>query len=429
VGRLACGAPAVARAVGGGELSATPDPSPVSPSPGVDVARARAATPGCEDVVHLNNAGAALPTRHVLDTVIDHLELEARIGGYAAADEVTARSSAVYDSVAALIGAHADEIALVESATRAWDMAFYALATTFVPGDVVLTSRSEYASNALATLQVARRDGITLEVVPDDEHGALSVDALRARLERDPPVRLVAVSWIPTQGGLVNPAAEIGAVARAAGVAYLLDACQAVGQLPVDVDALACDFLSATGRKYLRAPRGTGFLYVRRPWIDVLDPPFVDVHAARWTGPDTYELRGDARRFESFEHSVAGRLGLGAAVDEARALGADAIAERVLALGAALRTKLAAVPHLQLRDLGRHQCGIVTFTVDGVDPFSLAAQLRERRVNISVSTIDFARIDFGSRGLEAVARASVHYYNTEDELDRLVHAIRSITHT
>jgi selenocysteine lyase/cysteine desulfurase len=389
----------------------------------IDVERARAETPGCEHVVHLNNAGAALPTRTVLDTVVAHLELEARIGGYAAADAVAERSMAVYESVAALIGARPDEIALVESATRAWDMAFYALAATFSPGDVVLTSRSEYASNVLAALQVARRTGAAVEVVPDDEHGAFSVDALRDRLATGPPVRLVALSWIPTQGGLVNPAAAVGAVTRSAGVPYLLDACQAVGQLPVDVEALGCDFLSATGRKYLRAPRGTAFLYVRRPWIEQLEPPFVDVHAARWTGSDTFTVRADARRFESWEHSVAGRLGLGAAADHTRALGADAIAARVVALGASLRTQLADVRGVTVHDLGRERCGIVTFTLEGVDPFALAGSLRDDGINISVSTVDFARIDFDARGLTAVDRASVHYYNTEEELTRFVDAV------
>jgi len=395
-----------------------------------DVEAARAATPGCHDVVHLNNAGAALPTRHVLDVVIGHLELEARVGGYAAADAAAERSSAVYDSVARLVGASRDEIALVDSATRAWDMAFYSLASTFAPGDVVLTSQSEYASNALAFLQAAQRTGIRIERVPDDPFGALSVDALRDRLARGDggPVRLVAVSWIPTQGGLVNPAAEIGAATRDAGIPFLLDACQAVGQLPVDVDAIGCDFLSATGRKYLRAPRGNGLLYVRRDWIERLDPPFVDVHAARWTGADTFDVRVDARRFESFEHSVAGRLGLGAAVDEALAWGIDAIAARVVGLARALREHLVDVPGLVLRDLGRadDRCGIVTFTVDGLDPFTIASALRARSINIGVSTIDFARTDFEARGLDAVARASVHYYNTDDELARFVAELRDL---
>jgi len=396
----------------------------------IDVPRARAATPGCHDVVHLNNAGASLPTRQVLDVVIEHLELEARIGGYAAADAVADRSDAVYDSVARLLSASREEIALVDSATRAWDLAFSSFVSTFEPGDVVLTSTSEYASNVIAMLHAARRVGITVERIPDDEHGAVSVDALRERLAHHggAPVRLVAVSWIPTQGGLVNPAAAIGAAARAAGVPYLVDACQAVGQLPVDVEALGCDVLTATGRKFLRAPRGTGVLYVRREWIERLDPPFLDVHSARWTGTETFEVRGDARRFETFEHSVAGRLGLGAAVDEALGWGLRAIADRVQVLAAALRERLVTVPGLVLRDLGAEgeRGAIVTFTIEGVDPFTIATALRARAMNIGVSTIDFARADFERRGLDAVARASVHYYNTDDELDRLVDKLATI---
>lgn len=387
----------------------------------IDVARARADTPGCRDVVHLNNAGASLPTRGVLDTVIDHLELEARVGGYAAADTVADRSEAVYASVAALVGAAPDEIALVENATRAWDMVAYSLGTSFTPGDRVLTSQAEYASNVIGLLQLARRTGASVEVVPDDEHGQLSVDALREMI--DERVRLVTMSWIPTQGGLVNPAAAVGAVTRAAGVPYLLDACQAAGQLPIDVDALGCDFLSATGRKYLRAPRGTGFLYVRREWVSRLDPPFLDVHAARWAAGDDIVVRDDARRFESWERSVANQLGLGRAVDDALTLGLEAIAARVNALGASLRVQLASLPGLTLHDRGVERCGIVTFTIDGVDVYELAAALRGQAINISVSTIDFARYDFEARGLDAVARASVHYYNTEDELTRLVDAI------
>jgi cysteine desulfurase / selenocysteine lyase len=387
----------------------------------IDVEGVRADTPGCLDIVHLNNAGAALPPRIVVDTVIEHLELEARIGGYAAGDAVAERSAAVYDSVAALVGSETDEIALVENATRAWDMVFYALAAGFESGDRILTSRAEYASNVIAFLQAAHRTGASVDVVADDADGQLSVDALRDML--DDRVRLVAISWIPTQGGLVNPAAEVGAVTRDAGVPYLLDACQAAGQLPIDVDTLGCDFLSATGRKYLRAPRGTGFLYVRRPWIEQLEPPFLDVHAARWVRDDAIEIRDDARRFETWEHSVANRLGLGAAVDYALAIGVPAIEERVTMLGDALRERLGQVAGVRLRDLGTRRCGIVSFTVDDEDPYALAARLRTERINISVSTIDFARYDLGARGLDAVARASVHYYNTDEELDRLAVAV------
>ena len=173
-----------------------------------DVERARADTPGCREIVHLNNAGASLPPQVVLETVVAHLELEARIGGYAAADAAAEPLAAVYDSVASLIGANPDEIALVESATRAWDMAFYALAATLEPGDRVLVGQSEYASNVIAALQVARRTGAVVDAVPDDERGQLSVDALAAMI--DERTKLVAIGWIPTQGGLVNPVHSAG---------------------------------------------------------------------------------------------------------------------------------------------------------------------------------------------------------------------------
>jgi selenocysteine lyase/cysteine desulfurase len=338
-------------------------------------------------------------------------------------DLVAERGQRVYDSVATLLGASPHEIALVENATRAWDMVAYSLGTSFTPGDRVLTSQAEYASNVIGLLQLAQRSGASLEVVPDDESGQLSVAALEDVL--DDRVRLVAMSWIPTQGGLVNPAAAVGTVTRAAGVPYLLDACQAAGQLPIDVAALGCDFLSATGRKYLRAPRGTGLLYVRDEWIERLDPPFLDVHAAQWAAGNRVVPRRDARRFESWERSVANQLGLGAAVDHALELGVEAIASRVIALAATLRDRLRTVPGLTLHDRGVERCGIVTFTIDGVDEFELAAVLRAQGINISVSTIDFARYDFEARGLTAVARASVHYYNTEEELTRLVDAVVS----
>ncbi len=309
----------------------------------IDLDRVRADTPGCEQVVHLNNAGSSLPARPVLDTVVDHLELEARIGGYAAADAAADRLERVYSSIATSIGARPDEIALVENATRAWDLAFYSL--PLGPGDRVLTSQAEYASNVIAMLQVARRSGATVEVIPDDEHGQLSVDALRTML--DERVRLVAVGWIPTQSGLVNPVAGVGRVTRDAGVPFLLDACQAAGQLVIDVEEIGCDLLSATGRKYLRGPRGTGFLYARRDIVERLEPPFLDVHAARWVAHDRIEIRPDARRFETWECSHACRLGLGAAVDYA--LGARHRRDR----GARRRTRRAA-PLAVARRSGHH---------------------------------------------------------------------------
>ncbi len=385
----------------------------------IDLGAAREDTPGCAEIVHFNNAGCALPPRPVTEAVLRHLELEARIGGYEAEAAASERIAGTYDAIARMLGCAADEVALVENATRAWDMAFYGM--SFGPGDRVLTGRTEYASNAIAMLQVARRTGVAIEVVPDDSHGRISLDALESMI--DGRVRLIALTHVPTSGGVVSPAAEVGDIARRHGVPYLLDACQSVGQMPVDVQAIGCDMLSATGRKFLRGPRGTGFLYVRRSMIARLEPPMPDLHAATWTGSDTYELRDDARRFETFEGHVAGRIGLGVAIEYALALGLRAIHDRVRGLAEHLREKLAAVPGVTVHDRGLERCGIVTFTVAGEDAAATRARLAAARINVSVSTATFAQYDLGARGLASVVRASPHYYNLEEEVGALAAAV------
>ena len=388
-----------------------------------DILRARADTPGCAQVAHFNNAGAALPPSCVTDAVIDHLRREAAIGGYEAAAEAAPQIERAYAAVAALIGCASGEIAMIENATRAWDMAFYA--QTFAPGDRILVGRCEYASNIIAMLQVARRTGVQIDVVPDDEHGQICIAALRAML--DERVRLIALTHVPSDNGLVNPAAAVGVVAREFGVPYLLDACQSVGQMPVRVDEIGCDMLSATGRKYLRGPRGTGFLYVRRTLIEQLDPPFLDQHAAKLTGPDTFEIRPDARRFENWESFVAGRIGLGVAADYALGWGLDAIASRIAHLSAMLRGGLSSIPGVTVHDTGLSRSGIVTFTKIGEDPAALQRSLRARGINTSVASPALARIgpgcDGGGGAPQPVLRASVHYYNSEAEVDRLCSAV------
>ena len=388
----------------------------------LDLERARRETPGCATVLHFNNAGAALMPQPVLDALQRHLQLEATIGGYEAAEREDAAVEHVYDALARLIGGHRDEIAVIENATRAWDMAFYSL--RFGAGDRILTATAEYASNYIAYLQVAARTGAVVEVIPDDEHGQVSVEALRRML--DARVKLIAITHVPTNGGLVNPAAAVGRVAREAGVPYLLDACQSVGQMPVDVTELGCDMLSATGRKYLRGPRATGFLWVRRAFLEPMEPPFLDLHAATWVARDRYELRPDARRFENWETYYAGKIALGVAVDYALAWGLPAIRERVYMLAGQLRERLAARPGVTLRDKGAERCGIVTFTVEGCAAALIKQVLRSQAINVSVSSYAGTRLDMEDRKLPGVVRASLHYYNSEEEIERFCAALEPL---
>ena len=388
----------------------------------IDLARVRAETPGLAHVLHLNNAGAALPPRPVTEAMIQHLRREAEIGGYEAAEEADARLEHCYDAIARLLNCRREEIAFVENATRAWDMAFYGF--RFQAGDRILTGKAEYASNYIAYLQVARRTGAVVEAIPDDEHGQISIEALERAI--DGKVKLIALTHVPTNGGLVNPAAEVGRVARAAGIPFLLDACQSAGQLPLDVERIGCDMLSATGRKFLRGPRATGFLYIRRALMDRVEPPFLDLHAATWVAPDRYEMRPDARRFENWETNFAGKIGLGVAVDYALGQGLHAIAARVQGLASDLRDMLDALPGVTVRDKGLERCGIVTFTCETMPAPELKSALARRGINVSLSEASGTLLDMRERGLTAMIRASVHYYNSEEELERFAAALAEL---
>ncbi len=385
-------------------------------SAGMDVDRLRAQTPGTRHGTHLLACGSSLPSQGVLDAVTGFLGLESRIGGYEAALAEAEQLEGVYDSIARLVGGSPHEIAIVENATVAWCQAFYSL--DLGRGDRVITCEAEYGANYVAYLQRAKRDGIVIDVVPSTPAGSIDVDALESMM--DERVKLIATTWIPTNGGLVNPAAAVGAVAKRHGVPFLLDACQAVGQMPIDVEELQCDFLSATGRKFLRGPRGTGFLYVRNEWIERLEPVVIDHFSADWIDVDTYRLRDDARRFENWENAYALRAGLGVAVDEALELGLDAIRDRAWGLADGLRDRLGRLPGAEIRDIGEVTSAIVSFTIEGLDPTTVVPTLRADGISIGASSPASTLLDAVRRDLPNVFRAAPHYYNTDEEIDQLV---------
>jgi selenocysteine lyase/cysteine desulfurase len=385
----------------------------------LDVDRLRADTPGCAAVTHLNNAGSALPPAIVTDAVVDHLRREELIGGYEAHAEAADRIEAVRDSAATLVGGRPDQIALLESATAAWSRALTAIAFTrpLYEGDRILVSSAEYASNVLPLMQLAMRNGARVEFLPDNADGTVDVDAFAGLLDTD--VAIVAVNHCPSQNGLVNDVTALGAILRETDTWYLVDACQSVGQLPVDASAIGADFLSATGRKFLRGPRGTGFLYASDAALDELEPFPLDLHSATWTD-DGYEVQESARRFEYWEKSYAGLLGMGAAIDYALDCGIEELSSRIAELAQYARDGLEMIPGVHVHDRGRVRSGIVTLTRDGSTAAALAAHVKASGVNVSLSTPDYARRDFDTHGLDGLVRVSPHAYNTTDEIDRLL---------
>ncbi len=386
-----------------------------------DIDELRRQTPAAAELLHFNNAGAALNPNAVSTAVLEHLQLEQRIGAYEAATLASAAIAHFYTAFAAFLNCRTEEIAWAENSTHAWNTLLHAVA--FKPGDRIVTGQSEYASNYLSLLHLSQRHQVQIDVVPNDADGSLCLEALEKALNGN--VRLLALTHVPSQSGVVHPAAQAGAMARARGILYLLDACQSAGQLALDVESLGCDMLTGSGRKYLRGPRGSGFLYVRRDILPTLQPAWIDMHAARFLDAQHYALREDARRFENWECFVAGKIGLAVAVDYANVLGMAWIEARVRQLAASLRAQLQSVPGITVHERGDDLCGIVTFSSASETAEALQQRLLARGINTSVVRVRNNPLDLGARGLGDLNRASVHYYNTDAEIERFCDALHT----
>jgi selenocysteine lyase/cysteine desulfurase len=393
----------------------------------IDVAAERAATPGCATVAHLNSAGAALPTAATLATVVAHLELEAVRGGYEAAAAESVRIAGVAASAARLLGARPDEVAVTGSDTEGWTKALWGLALGggLPAGRRILVDRQSYDSHYMGLLQVCGITGASIAVVPAVADGTIDLEALAAELAVG-DVAMVSATHVGTHRGLVNPVEEVGDRCRAAGVPLFLDACQSIGQLPVDVGRIGCAVATGTGRKWLRGPRGTGLLFVRSDIVDSLRPPGIDGSSARWEDAGHYRLAPAAARFMPFESPVALHLGLGTAVDHVLDLGIEAIAAQVGRIAGHLRTALSSVDGVDVHDGGARRSGIVTFTVEGVAPAGVKAAAAAAGINVSVTEAAATRFDMGGTRPEAVVRASPHYTSTEEECARLVEVVAGL---
>lgn len=364
--------------------------------------------------------------RPVVAAITEHIALEANIGGYDAADAARSDIERGYDDLAKLVGADARNIAVVANATAGFIQAVSSF--DFSPGDVIVTSRCDYTSNQIQYLALHERLGVNIVHADDLPDGGVDPDAVRRAVERAGRDRckLVAISWIPTNSGLVQDVAGVGAVCEALEVPYLVDACQAVGQVEIDVANLRCDYLSATARKFLRGPRGIGFMYASDRALARGDYPlFVDMRGARWTAADHFELEPTARRYEDSEFPYALVLGQGAAARYALDVGIDVASRRAWELAARLRNRLDAIPGVRVLDRGATRCAIVTASVDGVDARELVKHLTAQDINTVSSLREFGQYDFSDKGVETAIRLSPHYYNTEGEVDAAVKAVAS----
>ncbi|MCX4546922.1 aminotransferase class V-fold PLP-dependent enzyme [Streptomyces sp. NBC_01565] len=390
----------------------------------LDVAALRADTPGCRQVIHFNNAGCGLLTAPVIDAMVGHLNLEARIGGYEASAAQAAEVHEFYAQIAALINTTPDNIAFAGSATHAYANALSSI--PFEADDVILTTRDDFISNQIAFLSLRKRFGVRIVHAPNTPEGGVDVEAMAALMRTHRP-RLVSATHVPTNSGLVSPVAEIGRHCRELDLLYLVDACQSVGQFVIDVEEIGCDLLTATCRKFLRGPRGSGFLYVSDRVLRAgYEPLFIDMHGARWTAPGRYEPAGTAARFEEWEFPYATVLGSAAATRYARKVGIAAIEQRTPALAARLRDRLTPIPGVRVLDRGPSLAALVTFDVAGWQPQPFKAAMDAHGINSALSFREFAQFDFGDKDVDWCLRLSPHYYNTEEEVDHVADAVADL---
>ncbi len=387
-----------------------------------EIQQLRAGTRGTAETIHFNNAGCSLPPDIVVDTVIHYLTEEAAKGGYETEARYDKELENVYTLIARLLNARTDEIAVVENASTGWHLAFNGI--DFQKDDEVITSEMEYTTNTIAFLNLRKTHGIQIKVVPNDARGNFSMAAFEELITSR--TKLIAITHIPSTAGNILPVEEIGKVARRQEILYLVDACQSVGHIPLNVAAIGCDMLAVTGRKYLRAPRGTGFLFVRKAVQDRLKLLFMDGHSIDWLNQENFKVRDDARRFELYEKNRALVLGLGAAVDYALGVGMDRIGDRIRGLAAALRSRLADIDEVTVHDRGDDLSGIVTFSVEHMDSVVVKQKLAAKNINVSIGKAVSTLVYMNRRHLDSVVRASVHYYNTEEEIESLCATIADI---
>lgn len=382
----------------------------------------RQETKGCFDKIFLNSAGSSLPPRSVNEKMIEYLKLEEDLGGYETAHVKEAEINKFYTETARLLNAAPRNIAFAYNATDAYARALSAI--PFQHGDYILTTNDDYISNQIAFISLQKRFGIKLLRANNLENGDIDLAHFEELVKQYKPA-LVSVTHIPTNSGLVQDVEAIGEICKRHDCWYLLDACQSVGQMQVDIKKIGCDFLSATGRKFLRGPRGSGFLFVSDEVLEsTMEPLFIDMRGADWKTADEYLMQKEARRFEMWEFSYATVVGLAEAIRYANEIGLNEIYKYNQPLVNELRNGLAAIDGIAVLDKGSVKSNIVTFHHNGIELAAMEQVLKNGNIYYTVSKREYAVIDFAKKGVDWVIRLSPHYFNTLHEITRTVSIIK-----
>lgn len=380
----------------------------------------RKETAGCSDKIFLNNAGSSLMPEIVVNTMIDYIKQEEEFGGYVIMNRDQELINQFYEETAKLLNCKSSNIAFATSSTDAYAKALSSI--PFKEGDCIITTIDDYISNQIAFISLQKRFNIDVIRVKNLQDHEIDLEDLEILIKKHHP-KLIAVTHIPTNSGLIQNVEGVGAVCKKYDILYLVDACQSVGQLKVDVQKIGCDFLTATGRKFMRGPRGTGFLYVSDKVLDQkLAPLFLDMRGAGWTEFDDYEIFQTARRFEHWEISYSSLRGLTEAVKYANTIGPENIEGYNRKLAEAFRTGLKNKGY-KILDEGKHLGSIVTFCDMNNDIEKIQKVLSQNRVYFSISNKSSALIDFTNKNVTVAIRLSPHYFNTHEEQEAVTNLL------
>lgn len=387
----------------------------------MNIEQLRLETPGVAFKNHLNNAGAALPSQVVVQTLLNGIREEAEIGGYEFAEKYVEDINDFYEVAAQLLNTSPHNIAFTTNATDSYNRALSSI--SFQVGDIILTTDDDYVSNQLAFMQLGQRNGVKVVRAKCLPTGGVDIASVADLIKKHQP-KLVAVTHVPTNSGLIQDVVAIGKLCRANETLYLVDACQSVGQMEVNAVEIGCDFLTATYRKWLRGPRGTGLLYVSNRVLESdLAPHFIDLRGSVWESENEYSLANTAKRFELWEKSYPLMLGAKAAMQYALQIGMPCIETRIKQLADYTRDNLMALKKVEVLDQGQQRCSIVTLHMADANPDQLIAGFAAKDINVSYARKVNALIDFNKKKVDWALRISPHYYNTKAEIDDAIEVL------
>jgi len=395
-----------------------------------EVLQFRAETLGTKNVVHLNNAGSGLMPDIVTKAQLDHSSLESEIGGYEASDLRADIINDFYTQAALLFNCKASNIAFTASATDSYARALSSI--RFKSGDVILTDKDDFVSNQIQFLLLVKRLNVNIIHINNALIGGVDLNDLREKLYRYQP-KLLAITHIPTNSGLVQPVNEIAKIygeyseKYSDKTWYILDPYQSAGQMKLDIQKMKCDFLSVTCRKFLRGPRGTGALFVSdRALENGLEPMFIDMRGAKWKEKDQYEQQTTALRYEDWEFAYSTVVGSREAIKYCLAVGEEKIWQQVKLLSSFMRSKLEGGDGIRILDRGPELSSSVSFYIKDKQPGYIVNEMLKRKINVVAGYRSYGLIDFDEKGVNWVIRSSPHYYNSMNEIDHFIDAVKEI---